>query len=461
MPRFYVGFATGDITPPVGVAMAGYGNRDHGAESVETSLSVKAMVVESDGAAAALAVADLVGVSTDIVDGIRQAVSGQTEIPSDALMVCATHTHWGPAVGEYDYLPTHLKACVPSQYIESLTQTIAETVIEAWEQRAVAAVGWGTGLADGISFNRRPVGADGKTVQSFELPPDQAMIAAAAGREMQQAWRKGGCGGPRLSPPLADLDGLRAGVTDPQIPLLKVQSADGTPLMGLVNFACHPVVGGDDNFYSISPDYPYQARQSFEAVVGAPLIFTLGCAGDQVPAWRRGDSRVRVGRSLGGAASRQWYQIEHCTAEPQVATARQEITLALKDLPSIAEAREALSACDDPDGPEAGHQRHQLATAEKYANRAGIETEITALRIGDWAAVGVPGEVLAEIGLQIKQQSPFSVTAVISLANDSAGYISTAQAHREGGYEPKWSPAGPEAERQVVDAAVALLRSLV
>lgn len=460
MPNLHAGFACADITPPVGVAMAGYGARDHAAESIETPLTVEALVLESGGSFAAMAFTDLIAISPDIVSGVREKVSAETGMSADAIMVCGSHTHWGPEVRISSYLPAHLNECVLPEYLDCLTRTIAGAIIQAWRERIPAAAGWGSRFADGISFNRRPVAVDGNAAMNLRLPPDEAMVATAAGLEMRKAWRKGGDKGPRLSPPLEGLQGLRAGVSDPEIPLLKLLASDGSPLCALVNFACHPVVGGEDNFYAISPDYPFEARQVFQGTVEAPLAFSLGCAGDQVPAWRGGDSRVRVGRSLGAAAARQWYQIESCAEQVLVAAMRREVLLALKELPSVPEARRALEACDDPDSPAAAAQRNQLALAEKYEGKPGIETELWAVRVGDWAAVGLPGEILVEIGLQIKQQSPFGLTAVISLCNDSIGYISTAQAHREGGYEPTWSAPGPEAERQIVDAALQLLNSL-
>jgi len=344
--------------------------------------------------------------------------------------------------------------------VDGLTRTLSGLVAEAFGNLQPASVGCGIGRADGISFNRRPVNVEGKTVMSLVLEPGQATVAASAGHALRRAWQRGGDKGPRLSPPLEGLGGLRAGPSDPEIPLLKITSPDGQPLGGLVNFGCHPVVGGDDNFYAISPDYPYEARQAFEATVGAPLAFCLGCAGDQVPAWRGGDSRVRVGRSLGAAAARAWYQIRECNSDVPVATAKRDIVLDVVDLPSVAEAEAALAAVDDPQGTGGMMQRHILNLARKFEGKPGIETEIIACRIGDFAAVGLPGETLMEIGLQIKQQSPFETTAVVTLCNDCIGYISTAQAHREGGYEPEWSAPGPGAERQIVDAALDLLREL-
>jgi len=117
------------------------------------------------------------------------------------------------------------------------------------------------------------------------------------------------------------------------------------------------------------------------------------------------------------------------------------------------------------------------------------ETEITALRMGDGALVGLPGEVFAELGLTIKAGSPFgmgSVTAamslpnrasglipmpeydgatlVASLANDYVGYVPTRRAQEEeGGYET-WAarsalPAAGTGEA-MVEAAVRLLGKL-
>jgi hypothetical protein len=111
------------------------------------------------------------------------------------------------------------------------------------------------------------------------------------------------------------------------------------------------------------------------------------------------------------------------------------------------------------------------------------ETEMTALRIGDGALVGLPGEVFAELGLMIKAGSPFGMgsvaaamsllnranafipmpkydgaTLVASLANDYVGYVPPRRAREEeGGYET-WAarsalPTGGTGEAMVESAA--------
>lgn len=460
MPQLLAGYARADITPPVGSTMAGYGARDRPCDSVETPLEVCALVVTDGTNHAAIAFADLIGVPLELSRAIRGRVADVTGIPADAVAIACSHTHWGPDVQRSEYMPKHLHECVLPEYVDCLERTIAGCIAEAWAQRAPARAGWGTGWADSISFNRRPVRTDGQVAMNLVMEPGMAAAASSEGAAMRAQWKHGGDGGPRLTPPLDALGGLRAGVTDPQIPLLKVLAETGAPLCGVISFACHPVVGGDDNMYAISPDYPGQAREAFAAVTGTPLAFSLGSAGNQVPSWRTGDSRTRVGRSLGAEAARTWHHIRDCSADVTVAAARSDVRIPLRELPPIQQARAELAECDDPESPDACYQRHLVSLAEKFEGKPGIETEIWACRIGDFGMIGLPGEIFVELGLQIIQRSAFPVTAVMTLTNDCVGYISTAKAHAEGGYEPTWSAPGPAAETALVDAAVELLNSL-
>ena len=118
MSQLQAGLAAADITPPVGVTMAGYSSRDKCAESVETPLSAHALVVASGEDCAALAFTDLIAVSPAIVSGVRDIVCEETGVSRDCVMVCGSHTHWGPEVRPSGYLPEHLKECVLPEYLD-------------------------------------------------------------------------------------------------------------------------------------------------------------------------------------------------------------------------------------------------------------------------------------------------------------------------------------------------------
>ena len=65
-----------------------------------------------------------------------------------------------------------------------------------------------------------------------------------------------------------------------------------------------------------------------------------------------------------------------------------------------------------------------------------------------------------EFQLDIKRKSPFKHTFVSELANDSIGYIPTAEAFKEGGYEPTVSVLKPDAGTKLTQAAIKLLKKL-
>ena len=69
----------------------------------------------------------------------------------------------------------------------------------------------------------------------------------------------------------------------------------------------------------------------------------------------------------------------------------------------------------------------------EYPESVGLVLQ--AIRIGDLAIAAIPCEVFVEIGLEIKEKSPFDTTCTIELANGYNGYLPTVRQHGLGGYE--------------------------
>ena len=67
---------------------------------------------------------------------------------------------------------------------------------------------------------------------------------------------------------------------------------------------------------------------------------------------------------------------------------------------------------------------------------------------------------VTEIGMAIKEASPFEHTFVITHCNGAAGYLPTRDAYIEGGYEVRSSPFAPSAAEKVVKKAVEMLHNL-
>jgi len=88
--------------------------------------------------------------------------------------------------------------------------------------------------------------------------------------------------------------------------------------------------------------------------------------------------------------------------------------------------------------------------------------EIQVLRLGhDTAMVALPGEVFVELGMAIKEGSPFGTTLVVELAGTSdLAYVPTSKAFVEGAYEVINSRLAPGSGEQMVRAALKMLRQL-
>ena len=88
------------------------------------------------------------------------------------------------------------------------------------------------------------------------------------------------------------------------------------------------------------------------------------------------------------------------------------------------------------------------------------ECEVQGLKAGDVAVVGLPGEVFAAIGLDVKAHSEFRGTFVGSYTNDyELGYVPTTPEYA-GGYEPEYTKNAPGADIALTEAALKALASL-
>ena len=64
-----------------------------------------------------------------------------------------------------------------------------------------------------------------------------------------------------------------------------------------------------------------------------------------------------------------------------------------------------------------------------------VEIPLYGISIGDLAFVTAPFELFDTNGMQIKEGSPFSMTFVLTCANNNLGYIPSELAFKHGGYE--------------------------
>lgn len=89
--------------------------------------------------------------------------------------------------------------------------------------------------------------------------------------------------------------------------------------------------------------------------------------------------------------------------------------------------------------------KRQLIQRQIEKGEAGpLQAEVQVIRIGDFVLVTFPGEAFCEVGLNIKERSPFEFTFLASYSNGSVGYAPTANAYGRGSYEDTLTRLAPE-----------------
>lgn len=114
-------------------------------------------------------------------------------------------------------------------------------------------------------------------------------------------------------------------------------------------------------------------------------------------------------------------------------------------------AMETLARIEDDMATLAKH-----AAINARAGNAMVAAELVALNIGDCLLLGVPFEALTQIGLKIKQMSPFAHTFVAAYSNGYLHYGAPAEDYDKGGYEvtecllaPEWQDEFEKNTRQI------------
>lgn len=442
-PLLSAGVAEIDITPPVGHRLAGYFN-ERFATGTHDALMAKAVVLQHGREKFAFAFCDLLGLSLHVSTNARARVSKATGIPVSHIMLSATHSHTGPNFDDVrrDYF--HQQAVKqfgkdPHEeiyYPDFLVERLVKVLTDANGKLAPAKVAVGITQLEGISFNRRFHMRNGKV--QFNPGQLNTNIVRAAGP------------------------------TDPDVAILVVRTADNTrALAGVTIFACHcDTVGGTE----YSADYPFFLQETLRASFGNEFIsaFGAGACGDinhinvAVKEPLKGFALAeRNGATLARTVLAAQNELVTITT-PRFAGRSRTLHLPLQEVTSeqTRAAWDKLGTLESENGPFM--EKVEVVKAVDLANRGKTwPMEIQVFRLDkDTAIVGLPGEVFVELGLAIKQASPFKRTFVLSICNDRPGYVPTLKAFGEGSYEVTNSRIKPGGGEKMVETAIDLLKKL-
>jgi neutral ceramidase len=259
------------------------------------------------------------------------------------------------------------------------------------------------------------------------------------------------------------------------------------PTAILSNFALHlDTVGGS----RWSADYPYFIEQTLRQSFGPDLvsIFGTGCCGDINHVDPRSRERNKadfiggsIGESIQGIVA-EMKPIEHPRLSvksdvvhlPLQEAAEEEVVRSIQLL-QAAKRGERIEFFDHVTAykklilDQLRHPEPHATTSEHITwglsrSLAGIgeslPTDVTVIAVGgEVAIVCLPGEVFVDLGLAIKQASPFQTTLVVELANQvETIYIPHRGAYAGGSYEVTNSTLEPGSGEVLVESAIRLLR---
>ncbi|OFX33321.1 MAG: hypothetical protein A2W90_03665 [Bacteroidetes bacterium GWF2_42_66] len=107
--------------------------------------------------------------------------------------------------------------------------------------------------------------------------------------------------------------------------------------------------------------------------------------------------------------------------------------------------------------------RHQLLLRRDEIERLGgdqVSAQIIVLRIGDFILASFPGEAFSEVGLKIKENSPYPNTFVAGYSNGYLHYAPTEKSYRQEGYEVMNCILAPQWQKIYQEKIMELIKQL-
>lgn len=388
----------------------------------EGKLRAVAVVLEKPPAKVAIVACDVLMLTRDLLDPVVAEIEKTTSIPAANVLINCTHTHHAPSTIVVHGYGRDEKFC----------QTVQRTIVKAVQEanRNLSAddcrLFFHLGKEETVGQNSRQLLPDGMI---YWIGPRDQFVRPT-------------------------------GPFDPELPVLAFRGADDKLRALIFNHSTHTIGARDPR--KRSPAFYGLAAQELETERGGTACFLEGASGSTHNLSLTADeccARIKT------AVRDALVQAQPRPVE-RLATLKRPFKFKVRRFDEAKEDEAVCTYCRKYGGPRADatievfrKMRKTLAPMQGQPR----ETWLQAVVIGDVAIVGVPGEFFTQLGLDIKNRSPFRYTYVAELANDWIGYLPDLQAHKLGGYQV-WtglhSYAEPGTGERIVDEITAMLYQL-
>ncbi len=405
------GFGIQDFTPE---------EPQDGSFRVFDPISFRALILRKGDTNVTFLAGDCFSIEEDLMARVRERLKDIVWLNSNHILPCASHVGTTPILFQsYVSIP-----CETLKYYgreRLFADNMAAAVRKAANALEPSRLGAGVSPAPDILYNRRSYDRDGSLVMSnFKFPYPRPELTYAE--------------------------------VDENVYVLRIDDNNGNPAHCAIVFGCHALCN-TDKYGHISADYPGVARNVVEAA-GVNALFLPGSIGNVVPVSRAGRTYKRLGNSVGGAAL---YALEQAdmNGSGDLHVTRKTVrlpTFSYADPNAVEEELETTPRRSD------GLQRFQAYGSRHYATgRRFLDYTITRVSTCGVNIVHLPGEIFVETASAIRSAAPGGLNIVLSGPTADVGYLSTPQAHREGGMEPRYAGLAVESEKLVRAAACELV----
>jgi hypothetical protein len=429
MPALHLATFAADVTPPTGHPLCG--GWIEPVKGVDDPLRALGIILLGMGRPVVLCAVDWCGLRNDANKAWREALAKAAHTVPENVAVHCVHPHNAPfADVEAERLIEAVKDAAPSldlKFFNKVVEKTAEAAKTSLEKTTpFTHIGVGKAKVEEVASNRRILGSDGKV----------KAVRYSATKD-------------------AKVRGEPEGLIDPWLRTLSFWN-DDQPLAALHYYATHPMsYYGDGRVSSDFCGLARQKRQDDDEKVRQ--IYFTGCAGN-ITAGKYNDgaheNRPVLRDRVYAAMKAAWKATERHTIkdwdwriEPVTLPPRHELSFGDDASKQVLE-----------DTKQSKAKRNNAAFQLAWLKRIDRPIELTCLDLGKALVLHLPGEPFIEYQLQAQELRPDDLVCVAGYGDGGPGYIPTAQAYDEGGYEPTVALAGPKSEEVLHKAMVKLLK---
>lgn len=369
------GYGKTEITPPLGVELAGYGYYlKRRATRVDDPLFVRAVALEDRGRTYVVVSCDILGLNRSIVGRVRAGLLDKHAIPPSHVLIVSIHTHTAaPAIAH--------EGCgeVCPEYVETLPGAILAACEDALsDMRRVTSLRFSMGRLDGqYAYNR--AAEDG--------PVDDC----ARGFLLSRSERA----------PIA-----------------------------LISYACHPVCRGRST--GVSADYPGRVCRMAEEK-GVLPVYLNGLCGDIDPLTREDGARIDAFAAAILSALTDEIELPMRVFGGEVADEIRLLPVSREDIESAAErAASRPDAIPGADRVARAWEREMLSKFDDLPSREPISVHY--LVLGGVPVAALPFEGFCAIGHKIRDVLGDTRALTLGCADELLGYLPTRDDIARGAY---------------------------